>query len=271
MMPQSLDALDKRSAVAAVPPGLRERSPRRRLRLVGMFAREVLDVWRTYGARPALSQIRDVLLAPLHRRLERRFDQRHGLETAGAAPLALFSVLDDGFDRRHDQRRYEAVPLVTFVRMMSRLPAKLSDFVFIDFGSGKGRALLLAAQYGFKRIIGIEFATELHGIAQRNIDAYLRQGTRPAQIELINQNALCYPIPDEKCVFYFFNPFGEQVLGEVMSNIEASHKRRPRKMYFLYVNPHGAHVLDNREFIRVVERRRFGLKTGVIYETVDPI
>jgi hypothetical protein len=226
--------------------GVPGRPPWRRLKLTGLVTREIYEVWRTCGVQPALSQTQDVLLAPLHRRLDRQFDRRHGLETAGTAPLALLSVLDDGFDRQHDKRRYEAVPLVTFARMMSRLAADLSDYVFIDFRSGKGRALLLAARYGFKRVIGIEFAAEPQGIAERNIEKYRRQFAPTTQIELINQNAVCYSNPDEKCVFYFFNLFGDQVLAKVVSNMEESYHRRPRKMFFLYVNPHGAHVLHSR-------------------------
>jgi Methyltransferase domain len=266
MISQSSRAEGRQPVVDAGCGGVPGRPPWRRLELLCLVSREILDAWRTYGAKPALSQAKDILLAPLHRRLERQFDRRHGLETAGTAPLALLSVVDDGFDRQHYRRRYEAVPLVTFVRMMSRLPADLSDYVFIDFGSGKGRALVLAARYGFKRIIGIEFAAELHGIAKRNIE----KSAPDTRIELINENALRYSIPDEKCVFYLFNPFGDQVLAEVVSNIEESYKRRPRKMVFLYVNPHGAHVLHGRTFVHLLERRRFGPKTGVIYETADP-
>lgn len=272
MIPQSSGARDRPwSAATATRHGVPGRPPWRRLKLIGMFSGEIRHVWQTYGMGPALGQLKDVLMAPLHRRLDRRFDRRHGLETGDAAPLAMFSVLDDGFDRRHDKRRYEAVPLVTFTRMMSRLPADLSDYAFIDFGSGKGRALLLACRYGFKRVIGVEFATELHGIAERNIETYRRRWAPDATIVLINRNAVCYPIPDQKCVFYFFNPFGDQVLAEVVSNIEESYDRRPRKMFFLYVNPHGAHVLHSRTFVRLLERRRYGSKTGAIYETADPI
>lgn len=271
MIPQSSRAESRPAAAGAGCGGVPRLPLWRRLELTRLFMREIRDVWRAYGAQPALSQAKDLLLAPLHRRRERRFDRRHGLDTAGTAPLALLSVLDDGFDRTHDRRRYEPVPLVTFARMMSRLPADLSDYVFVDFGSGKGRALMLAARCGFKRLIGIEFAAELHRAAERNVEALRRRCPRPAPIELVNENAVRFPIPDEKCVFYLFNPFGDQVLAEVVSNIEGSYRRRPRKMFFLYVNPHGAQVLHGRSFVRLRERRRFGLKTGAIYETADPI
>jgi predicted RNA methylase len=63
--------------------------------------------------------------------------------------------------------------LVSMLRLtMRQLPRDLSDFVFIDVGSGKGRVLLAAAQYKFKRVLGVELTQELHEHAQRNIVAF---------------------------------------------------------------------------------------------------
>jgi hypothetical protein len=53
----------------------------------------------------------------------------------------------------------------------------LQDFTFIDLGSGKGRALLMASAYPFKRIIGVEFMPELHRVAQENIRKYTEHRT----------------------------------------------------------------------------------------------
>jgi hypothetical protein len=55
--------------------------------------------------------------------------------------------------------------------------AGLQDFTFIDLGSGKGRVLLMAAAYGFKRIIGVEFMPELHRVAEENIRKYTEHRT----------------------------------------------------------------------------------------------
>ncbi len=48
----------------------------------------------------------------------------------------------------------------------------LQDFTFIDLGSGKGRVLLMASEYPFQKIIGVEFMPELHRAAQKNIAGY---------------------------------------------------------------------------------------------------
>src|SRR5579864_7137056 len=61
----------------------------------------------------------------------------------------------------------------------------LRDFTFIDLGSGKGRVLLMASDYPFKRIIGVEFMLELHRVAQKNIAGYSSDRQQCRQIETI--------------------------------------------------------------------------------------
>ena len=59
--------------------------------------------------------------------------------------------------------------------------ARLRDFTFIDLGCGKGRVLLMASDYPFKKIIGVEFMPELHRAAQKNIARlFIRSSAMPA-------------------------------------------------------------------------------------------
>jgi hypothetical protein len=43
----------------------------------------------------------------------------------------------------------------------SVLPKDLSDFTFVDIGSGKGSILFYACRYDFRRVLGVEFAENL--------------------------------------------------------------------------------------------------------------
>ena len=52
--------------------------------------------------------------------------------------------------------------------LISKLQIDYSRFSFIDFGSGKGRVLLVAAGFPFKEVIGVEFSRELHEVALKN-------------------------------------------------------------------------------------------------------
>src|SRR5215469_11602963 len=64
---------------------------------------------------------------------------------------------------------YQPIEPDIFHEMLSAVPADFRHYTFIDIGSGKGRALLLASESRFRRIIGIELLPELNRIAQANI------------------------------------------------------------------------------------------------------
>jgi hypothetical protein len=129
--------------------------------------------------------------------------------------------------------------------VMSVLPHDLSEFVFIDLGAGKGRVLLLASNYNFNKIIGVEFTRESHALMQDNVKQYRKSMQRCYDIETLCQDAVRFDIPSEKCVFFFFNPFKTQPLLKVARNILLSYTASPRKMYILFYNHTSANnVLD---------------------------
>ena len=140
-------------------------------------------------------------------------------------------------------------------RAFAALRIDFSRFVFIDLGSGKGRTLLLAAEWPFLRVEGIEFASELHHIAKKNIKAFVARRLGCQRITALHIDAAEYRIPDAPCVFYLYNPFGEPVLARVLDNIEASFERDPRPMYFVYLNPKHRHIFEHKSFVRPITRR----------------
>src|SRR5262245_16419063 len=96
-----------------------------------------------------------------------------------------------------------------------------SDSVFLDLGSGKGRIVLMAARYQFRRIIGVELSERLNAIARRNVAA-CRLRLRCPDIELITADVLDYRIPDEVSVAYMFNPFRGPIFYTVLENLNPS-------------------------------------------------
>ena len=106
----------------------------------------------------------------------------------------------------------------------------------IDFGCGKGRAMVVAAHFGYNKITGIEFAKELSDEASKTITPVQKQF--PDKIfKVINANAADYNIEKDANVFFFFNPFNEIVMQQVVRNILASLKRKPREVFTIYLNP----------------------------------
>ena len=101
----------------------------------------------------------------------------------------------------------------------------------------KGRVLLAAAQCGFKRVEGVEVAGELCAIAERNIAAFTSRSTLATEFRVVQSDAGLYEIPDDADYFYFFNPFGEQLMRGTLANMVKSLERRRRRATLIYCNP----------------------------------
>jgi SAM-dependent methyltransferase len=117
---------------------------------------------------------------------------------------------------------------------LERLPIDHRDFAFVDYGSGKGRALLVASEFAFPAIVGIEFCAELHEIALRNL-ANLPDERR-GRIQALLQDATTYDLPDADVVCYLYNPFRPPLLDAVIARL-AAHGRAGHRVFAVYINP----------------------------------
>lgn len=107
-------------------------------------------------------------------------------------------------------------------RVLRDLPIqRYSETHFIDFGSGKGRVLLLAAEYPFKRLTGIEMRAPLHEMARRNLRTQRHFSVRSDSIELLNIDAREFEFSNEDMVLYFFNPFGTEIMQEILTKLQS--------------------------------------------------
>jgi hypothetical protein len=114
--------------------------------------------------------------------------------------------------------------------------------------------LLLAAQCGFRRVIGVEFSAELCGIARQNMAAFKPRADCPVAIDVVEIDAAKFVIQPEHTVFYFFNPFNEVVLGKVMANLRVSLAASPRRIWLIYNTPlHRAVVAGTGIFTTISE------------------
>jgi SAM-dependent methyltransferase len=111
------------------------------------------------------------------------------------------------------------------------------DFVFIDFGSGQGRTLLLASEYGFRRIVGLEFSPELNLVGQHNIQKCRDRHPTCGPAESRCTDFLDFSLPKVPSVFFFFDPCEDHILLKVLRNIPLSLAEHPRAAYIVYVAP----------------------------------
>src|SRR5260370_14275266 len=147
---------------------------------------------------------------------------------------------------------YQPTDPALFQEIMASLPIEFDKFTFVDLGSGKGRTLLMASEYPFKRIVGVELIAELHCAAEENIRVYHSTTERCNRIENLLGDACEFEFPEEPLVLYLFNPLPERALSEVLKRLEKSLARVPRAVWIVYHNPLLERVLGERPvFVRV--------------------
>jgi predicted RNA methylase len=108
------------------------------------------------------------------------------------------------------------------------------DFTFIDFGCGKGRALLCAADFPFKRIIGVEWSKDLSDIALHNLTIYRSYRQKCTALEIHCMNVVDYKFPVSNIVLFMYNPFGLKITTQVFENVQRSALDFPHKFLVVY-------------------------------------
>ena len=164
------------------------------------------------------------------------FDRFHMVETIKLNELSDFTI--DSSNKVYG-KRYQGTPYLVLRDIFQRLKHH-KEANFIDFGAGKGRAMLMAARHGFKKVVGVEFSIELCEVAKNNL---LKQ----RQCEVINSDVLQYTVPVENSIFFFYNPFTEEVMEKVLENIEMV-QNRSKDSIFIYANPICHHVFQRRGY-----------------------
>jgi SAM-dependent methyltransferase len=162
---------------------------------------------------------------------------------------AAFHEMLDGLQQRL-QRSPQETPRPGHTTPGTTL--KLRDFTFVDLGSGKGRTLLMASDYPFRRIIGVELLPSLHQIAQENVRQYKSASQKCFALESICADATDFPLPEEPLVIFLFNPFPESGMRQVVANLERSLRAHPRPVFVLYHNPLLEHTLAESKRLRKI-------------------
>jgi predicted RNA methylase len=175
------------------------------------------------------------------RERDAQFDKTLGVNTKGPVGLWHLSIRSDNL---RDAIRYEGVPPSIFRAAFSEIREDLGDFTFVDLGCGKGRALLLAKEFGFAKSIGVEFAPELAAVARKNCE---RAGV---EATVLAQDAAQFVFPSGNLVVYLYNPFGPTVMNPVLDNLLA---KISAKCYVVYVNPvRRQQCFDSRSQLRLL-------------------
>jgi SAM-dependent methyltransferase len=198
----------------------------------------LIQLWQRCTTRTAAN--------PYFQFLDRRYDRRFAVDTAGIHVLPEILA-----DPRFNGYSPSPMSRAAFFRILRRLHIDYSQFLFIDFGCGKGKPLLLASELPFKAIIGIEFLPVMVRAAEENLRTY-RGPQRCKAVQVLCCNVLDYGLPGDPTVYYMFDPFVAVVMTEVIENIRRSLVAAPRQIFIIYVIPNQRRVLDQSGFLKLV-------------------
>jgi SAM-dependent methyltransferase len=171
---------------------------------------------------------------------ECRNDRHFGIDTRGYIELEACGI--------HNAECHSYTP-ASYVGVKLALNLALptsEDEVFIDFGAGKGRVVIVAATYAFSRVIGVEIASELAAEARENITR-ARHRLTCTDVTILEADATSYHIPPQATVLHFYNPFRGEALSRVVANICKSLQEAPRRATIMFCNAdHFEQILRER-------------------------
>jgi SAM-dependent methyltransferase len=176
--------------------------------------------------------------------LDHLFDFRYGIDTCSTSLLESLTINSDS---RSQGMNYQPTRLMPFRRLLNELkPAIPPGAALVDFGSGKGRVLLIAAEFGFRKVVGVEFARELCELAKENCSRYKARTGVATEFVNVESDATKYHVNADECVFVLFNPFPGEILNTVLDNIVHSLQEHPRRILIIYQSPEWKHVIEDR-------------------------
>ena len=202
------------------------------------YGREFLDLLRDLTPERRKSRYGDI-----------DFDVDHGVNTTWANVTMRTRIrewLSGG--------QYQPSEPVLFREILEALPVPVDGFTFIDLGSGKGRTLLMASSFPFRRIIGMELLEELNAVAEQNIARYHSDEQRCFALESHAGDARYFQFPPEPTVLYLFNPFPRHIWREVLANLQQSVRQVPRPVYVIYHNPVHEDILNVQPWLHELSR-----------------
>ena len=154
------------------------------------------------------------------------FDWTRNVQTAGEVSLRNAGVEPA---LAGDSEAYQPARPTHIRRALRHLAVHdMSDYTYIDLGSGKGRTLFIAAEWPFRDIIGVELTPVLQAQACANIQNFRQRKNGCERLQSVRMNAVDFVFPETKLVLYMFNPFGLATVRQVLSNLATSLQRHPR-------------------------------------------
>jgi 16S rRNA G966 N2-methylase RsmD len=170
------------------------------------------------------------------------FDLKYKIDTINTAQLDALKI---DSPNKTVGNYYEGTNAYIFQKMISQVRLEPSRVTFVDFGSGKGKAMFMAAERGFRKVIGVEFSIELVETCRKNLEIFKAKSKSKTEFQILHMDASEYEIPPEANLLFFSNPFNEELTRKVIGNILKSYAQTPREVWVVHLHPQG-----NMAFVR---------------------
>jgi SAM-dependent methyltransferase len=175
------------------------------------------------------------------------FDLQNGTDTGGYYPSS--ELHGKTLSSLYTTAYYGIAPSA-LSSALSSLHINYCEFTFADVGCGKGRAMMVAAQFPFHRLWGVEISPELCEIARANLALRPEWANRSS---IILEDAASVTYPHGPLLILMFHPFMAPVLRRVLANLQRQLRKSPRTTYVLYAsNPRYTQVLERFPFLREI-------------------
>jgi SAM-dependent methyltransferase len=175
------------------------------------------------------------------------FDVAHGTDTSGFVPIASLD--------HPPEARSHAIPYAgsqpSIVRAALEALHPLESFTFVDLGCGKGRPLLVASEFAFRDIVGVELSARLVQIARHNAELIAQRFPRRTPVRIVCEDATQFEFPAGNLVIFMYNPFVDSAIAKVAEAVNAAIANNPnRALYVVYYNPVAGHRFDASPLLR---------------------
>lgn len=192
------------------------------------------------------------------------FDRAYNVDTAGLVwgEALVTRPGQQGSDSHYWATGYYGIGPSAFTSALDYLNLPWQQFTFVDVGCGKGRALLLASRFPFRRLLGVELSPVLAAAAQENLRRFAapwRRANVPA--EAIADDATTFAIPGGPLLLFLYHPFAAPVMRRFVAHLQAAAVTEQREIVVLYANPELASMLEATPGFEALWRYTFALST----------
>ena len=188
------------------------------------------------------------------------FDFAYGVDTTGLVWGEALGRSAGYEGAQYWAKGYYGIAPSAFTAAMETLRLEWPRFAFVDIGCGKGRALLLALRFPFRRVLGVELSPELAAVATENVERFRAPWRcRGGRAEVLAADATSFALPAGPLVLFLYHPFARPVMERFLAHVQAAARTERREIVLLYANPELGFLLEATEGLTLLWKFSLGL------------